>query len=138
MKTLTFSKTAAGTYTIVDNNDEKLAIVAETLRNPHLRTQIQKLLSDLPTLIDRYHLLSKQTDNVKYYLLKETSDFVLIRVHDEQKPLDESNPLQIDMNCEVYLDLIEQWEDLEDMEPDQISLMREEDVFTLTDDPSDL
>lgn len=138
MKTLTLSRTANGTYTIVDNNDEKLAIIVETLRNPHLRTHIKKILLDLPTLIDRYQLLSSKTDNPKYFILKETSDFVLIRIHDEQQPLDENNPLQIDMNCEVYLDLIEIWEELEDLEPEQIFLKHDQDIFTLTDDPADL
>lgn len=135
MNKLIFTLSPSGKYSVVDNNDEKLFILAQTLINDNIRNNIKKILNEISALEEPYHLLSNKEDTIKFYLLKETDNYILIKVADESKPMDEANPKRIDMNCQTYLDLIEDWEDLMIMEPTQIFFKREEDNYTLTDNP---
>lgn len=139
MDILTFSKDTNGQYFVADHNDEKLRIVAESLLNDDVRKNLKKLLENLPSLQEKYHILSHPRDQVKFAMLKESDDVILLSLEYQNGQLEEQTPiLQIDMNSNTYLDLINSWEDLESDSPEQIILTRTGDFFTLTDNITDI
>lgn len=129
---------ATGQYIVVDYNDEKLRIIAEALLKSDIREKIKEILNNLESISDKYQLLSPKDATIKYHILKESNDFILLRVTNESATPDETNPKQIDMNCEEFLDIIDQWEDLEIEEPPYIFMKNDEDKITLTGNPTDI
>lgn len=138
MNKLTFTLSPSGKYSITDNNDEKLFIISQTLVNESLRNNIKKILNEILWLSEPYNLVSNSEDIIKFYLLKETDNYILLKMVDESKPIDETNPKKIDMNCDTFLDIIDEWEDLLIMQPTQIFFKREEDTYIITSNLADI
>lgn len=139
MRKLIFAKDETNQYIIADHNDEKLAVIARTLLNGPVVVKLKELLENLDQLADNYHIVSNPKDRFQFSMMKTKHNYIILSVTDQDEPLDEDNPLTIDMSRTVFLDLIDEWEELQDLENNkEIYLTRHEDVYTLTQDLTDL
>ncbi len=121
---------ATGNYLIVDNDDEKLYVVAELLLNSAARKAVKSLID-----IDDPDQDKAQSGNFKF--IKQHEQHIDIKLYDPQRPRDAANPLEIIIALSLLDDLIDAWEMymLEPPEKLVISRRRDSDIIQLGPEP---
>lgn len=119
---------SSDTYTIIGTTDEELFVVGELLLDKHARDTAQSLLDT----ITHYN-----ADAGRFHFRKHHGDLIDIKLYNKQKPLGDSNPLEIIINMSNLDDLIDAWELYMLERPHELVLSRrhDSDIIQLAKEP---
>lgn len=91
----------SGSYFIEDNTDEELYVIAELLLNSEARAVAKGLIESMT---------QEHAKAPGFYMKKKGSDKIFITMYKKNEPLEEDNPLVIEMIPTNLDGIIDEWE----------------------------
>lgn len=119
---------ANGIYIISDHNDERLNIIGQILVDEKVRNYFYNQIKHLVEILQKEIFKITSSDKkVEFEFKVNENGNMIINVNESIEP----HKLTTDINKNVLKDLIEQYEELLDLETDEIVLTRYQDTFKI-------
>ncbi len=127
MDTLELTRVTNGLYIISNHNDERLFMIGKILLNDAMRKGVKKALTYAPD----FGMGRKQeidTNELKVTLSPKSQTTCIIKLIDTEYPKKE---LETQMDFQMFIDLINAYEEALFAYPEAITITRVQDTFTL-------